>query len=461
MIEVKVKLKTNAIFDPLFENQDRYLVLYGGTNAGKSVFAAQKIIRRCLEEEGHRFLLIRRYYKTIRESQYMELMNQVNNMGLNDYFDFKRGDPLKITALNNNEILTVGLDDPQKLRSLQGITSIWIEEPSQIEDEFHFDQVDITLRGDTKYYQQIMMTFNPMNPSNWTNTRFFRHITTHKGRGYVPKEQCPPDTSILNVTYLDNAFTKPDIEEQYSRYTGEFYRVYVLGEWGALTKENQVIPTEWIKMAMERWRIMKDRHGEDYIPDWAEDDEKKRRHPMTTAGVDPARGGADQTIIVPRYGSFIDSLIVFPGAATPDGQTVAGQVMSVIDKDTLVNIDAIGIGASPFDYLSDIHGNVNGLISSERSDAYDKTGRMRFKNLRTEMVWKAREALDPEDGADILLPDDIELLQDLTSYTWRLKAGGIIEVDSKDDIKKEIGRSPDKGDAVIYTLYDTVRVGVI
>ena len=185
----------------------------------------------------------------------------------------------------------------------------------------------------------------------------------------------------------------------------------------------QIIPTEWVIAAQKRWRNterpkVKDKEG-NWIP-----------HPMTFAGVDVARGGAANTIIAPRYGNYIGKLLKYPGKQTPDGQAVAGQVMKVVEKDTLILIDIIGVGSSPFDWLADAGYPVIGFNSSERSDATDKSGQLTFRNLRAEAWWMAREALDPDNGEEVALPDDRMLLRELCSPRWKPTASGIL-VESK------------------------------
>ena len=94
------------------------------------------------------------------------------------------------------------------------------------------------------------------------------------------------------------------------------------------------------------------------------------------------------------------------------------------------------------------------MNGSEGSTERDRSGRLGFVNKRAEWWWRMREALDPENGEDICLPPDPELLADLCAPTWMLKARGI-QVESKDEIKERIGRSPDRGDAAVYALADT------
>ena len=54
----------------------------------------------------------------------------------------------------------------------------------------------------------------------------------------------------------------------------------------------------------------------------------------------------------------------------------------------------------------------------------------------------------------LALPDDPELLGDLTAPKWREVAGGKILIEPKTDIKKRLGRSTDVGDAVVQAMWD-------
>ncbi len=81
----------------------------------------------------------------------------------------------------------------------------------------------------------------------------------------------------------------------------------------------------------------------------------------------------------------------------------------------------------------------------------DRAKVLNFYNKRAEWWWRLREYLDPESGMDIALPPDRELLADLTAPRWELTPRGI-KIELKDEIKKRIGRSPDKGDSLAYAF---------
>ncbi len=82
----------------------------------------------------------------------------------------------------------------------------------------------------------------------------------------------------------------------------------------------------------------------------------------------------------------------------------------------------------------------------------DKSGKLKFRNVRALAYWRLREALDPVTGDNLALPPDPELEADLKAPKWSLTTGGIL-IESKEDIQERIGRSPDCGDAVALAYY--------
>lgn len=199
----------------------------------------------------------------------------------------------------------------------------------------------------------------------------------------------------------------------------------------------QLIPTSWVRAAMERWR-----NG------------KRPDIKQTSLGVDVARGGADKMVIAKRYGAWFDELVKVPGALTPDGDTAAQFVLREHADNAPIMIDVIGIGSSAYDVLRKPQGadgaplRVIGVNASEKSFGMDKHGRFKMRNMRAEMYWQFREALDPQSGQNIALPEDRELFADLCSVRYEIQLGGI-QIENKDEIRKRIGRSPDCGDAVV------------
>ncbi|HEX8421164.1 MAG TPA: terminase [Sphingomonas sp.] len=212
---------------------------------------------------------------------------------------------------------------------------------------------------------------------------------------------------------------------------------------------DQVIPTAWIEAAMARWQP------------------REARGEMTSMGVDAARGGnsgsslgatgKDKMVIARRHGQWFAPLVSIKGVDVNDGFLAASQVIRFRTDHAPAHIDVVGIGASPYDVLKQNNVHTVPINGAAKSLGTDASGLLPFFNLRAELHWRLREALDPKNPNPIALPDDQELLADLAAPTWWLGTRGI-QVESKDDIKERLKRSPDKGDAVIYALVDTPKL---
>ncbi|HWK45120.1 MAG TPA: terminase [Stellaceae bacterium] len=203
---------------------------------------------------------------------------------------------------------------------------------------------------------------------------------------------------------------------------------------GAEDDPYQVIPTAWVEAAQQRWTA-------------AADDSE--RGPVSALGVDVARGGSDRTVVTVRRGIWFDWPIAQPGTATPDGPAVIGLLLPLVSPGTMVNIDVIGVGAAVYDAARGLGLVAIPLNGAEASTARDKSGQLGFINQRAEYWWRLREALDPASGESLAIPPDPELLADLIAPRWTLRPRGI-QIEGKPDIMRRIGRSPDKGDSLVY-----------
>jgi hypothetical protein len=122
-----------------------------------------------------------------------------------------------------------------------------------------------------------------------------------------------------------------------------------------------------------------------------------------------------------------------------------------------VFVDAIGIGSSVIDHLTDNGVNVSGVNGAGSGHGRDRSGKLSFTNKRAELYWRLREALEPDNLHGILLPPDERLLADLAAARWKLTPRGI-QVEAKVDIVKRLGRSPDRADAVALALCEGRRL---
>lgn len=215
---------------------------------------------------------------------------------------------------------------------------------------------------------------------------------------------------------------------------GDFYAGIADSEW-------QVIPTSWIDAAMKRWT------------------DRDPKPPMSSMGVDVARGGRDNSIIARRHGNWYDVPLAYPGTATPNGPSLAGLVVAARRDNAPVHIDVVGVGGSPYDFLREASIQAIGINAgaSEGIDGYRSNGGMQFVNWLSYLWWAMREDLDPANNLGIALPPDKQLARDLTAPLWKPQ-GGKIRVEGREDIIKRIGRSADWGSAYVLARMDTPRL---
>lgn len=241
------------------------------------------------------------------------------------------------------------------------------------------------------------------------------------------------DNKYQNAEYLAQLQSLPEpLRSQ--MLNGDFYAGIEDSEW-------QVIPTAWVEAAMARWSP------------------NDRKPAMSSMGVDVARGGKDNSIIARRHGYWYDVPVAYPGAQTPTGNVLAGLIMSNLRDRAPVHIDVVGVGGSPYDFLTQNGIQTIGVNAGATTgiEGYKSQGGMHFANWKSYLWWSMREDLDPTSNTGIALPPDDQLLKDLTAPLWRPR-GGKIQMETREEIIKRIGRSPDWGSAYVLARLDTPRL---
>lgn len=261
----------------------------------------------------------------------------------------------------------------------------------------------------------------------------------HDGKEIVPRSR-----TFIPATLDDN----PYLGEEYAALLADapepLRSQLLLGDFTAGIKDDewQVIPTEWVRQAQERWESGVWRVTAPYE--------------CEAVGCDPSRGGRDEFVVAHRFGIYIAPLIVHQAREAPDGDSGAALIVKSllgIDGQPDINIDVIGIGSSVFDSTKKLLPYVNAVNFAEAAQGTDRSGRYHFRNVRAKAFWKLREALDPNHGDGLALPPDSQLLGDLTAARYSITAGGIL-IEEKDAIKKRLGRSPDRGEAVVLAMME-------
>lgn len=138
MIEYEISRgKFNAAYLPYIDDTTNTQIFFGGSASGKSYFLAQRTILDVVSQKRN-YLICRKTARTIKRSVFNELMKAINNFNMQSLFTLNRTD-YSLTCINGCQILSAGLDDPEKIKSITPIngvlTDIWIEEATEVEYE--------------------------------------------------------------------------------------------------------------------------------------------------------------------------------------------------------------------------------------------------------------------------------------------------------------------------------------
>ena len=238
---MKINIHTN-IFNPVYlpyleDYSTRFLLFYGGAGSGKSHFIAQRLVYKALKDT-RKILVLRKVNRTTKASTFQLLLDTLNQFGILNYCVINRTD-FSITLPTGSQFLCMGLDDPEKIKSITGLTDAWLEEATEFSLD-DFSQVNLRVRDPKAENQEIILSLNPVSKANWCYLHFFAENPE--------LEEFRKTVRIVHTTYKDN----PHLPEAYvqallmMKATNEvYYKIYALGEFGSLDK---LIYNNWQKM---------------------------------------------------------------------------------------------------------------------------------------------------------------------------------------------------------------------
>ena len=205
----------------------RYRVCKGSRASKKSKTTALNFIYRIMKYPQSNILVIRKTFRTLKDSCYAELKWAIHRLCVDSLFDCKMS-PLEITYKpTGQKIYFRGLDDPLKITSITVdvgcLCWLWIEEAYEIDSEDDFNMLDESIRGVTPpgLFKQITITLNPWNEHHWIKARFFDVIDSNimaKSTNYMCNE------------WLDESDLK--VFEDMKKNNPRRYQVAGLGNWG-------------------------------------------------------------------------------------------------------------------------------------------------------------------------------------------------------------------------------------
>ena len=206
----------------------RYRSCKGSRASKKSKTTALNFITRMMKYPEANLLVVRKTFRTLKDSCFAELKWAINRLQVKDFWDCKES-PLEMTYKpTGQKIYFRGLDDPLKVTSITvehgNLCWMWLEEAYEVTNEDDFNILDESIRGEVPegLFKQITLTFNPWNEKHWLKRRFY---------------DAEPDIDILAKTtnYLCNEFlddADKKVFETMKKNNPRRYKVAGLGEWG-------------------------------------------------------------------------------------------------------------------------------------------------------------------------------------------------------------------------------------
>ena len=238
MLKMNKQVTVNNHFIDFIQDWNyKFYFLVGGYGSSKSYHVATKLLLK-LASEKRLALVVREVYDTIRDSCFSLFEEVALRIGIYDHLKFKTS-PMQIIFPNGSKIIFKGLDNPQKLKSINGVSIVWLEECSECKYEAYKE-----LLGRLRHKElsnHIICSTNPVGTDNWTYSHFFKNDENNKivlddEILYLNRIVKTNNTYYHHSTCEDNAFLPQSyIDElnQMREYDFDLYRVARLGHYGA------------------------------------------------------------------------------------------------------------------------------------------------------------------------------------------------------------------------------------
>lgn len=331
----------------------------------------------------------------------------------------------------------VSTNDSNRLQGLHAKhVLIVVDEASGITPEI-WEAIEANLSGGDAY---LLMIGNPTDPSS----NFAKEFTLlPPGAKFAISAFDTPNLKAGRIVVP--GLISPEWVEDKKRRWGESSPMYiarVLGNFPPAAPD-ALIPLTLIERAHLRWEELA-REDEAAIARG----EEPKTYP-SEIGCDVARQGDDFSVNAIRQGPrvWIDTAI--NGENT---MQTAGRIMALAKRlSAKPKIDSIGFGAGVVDRIRE-----GGLECYEMNVAESALDAEKFANLRAEWLWQLREAF--EEGRIAIDPNDVETTHELSALKYKFSAGRIV-IEPKDEMKKRLGHSPDRADAIMLAWATPLRGG--
>lgn len=393
---------------------NRYKLFGGAMGGGKSRWLCEEAKELSMQYPGNRGVLCRYHLTDFKNSTLKTLLECFPQELITNHNQAEH----VITLINGSEIIYMGLAEEENVSKLKSMELGWfgIDEASEVpKDSFLLFQSRLRRRlpdGTFPRYQGVL-TSNPEDC--WLKDDF---VLKGGGEDYIFIPSLP----------RDNPFLPTDYEVQLKKtYPEAWIKRYLEGSWDDLTAGDMIIPSDWVRAAVNREIIMEDK---------------------PVIAFDIARFGDDE--IVGYYG--LGNCMM--GQDISEKKSLMETVGRIIDlkrkhKAKIITVDDVGLGGGVTDRLREMKEPVLPVNAGASSNLE------RYSNLKTEMWFYARELFE---AGNVSILNDPILIRQLSSCKYLCRSNGKLMCEPKDSIKARIGQSPDRADALILMLWGAKQI---
>lgn len=379
--------------------------------------------------------------------------------GLYDSMSMLRGtyttSPLRVKIKPDWYMVGFSTEKQHNIEGYHAPHLLWILDEAKGLPQWVYDAVEGSLTGGTAKVLEISTTdgadqqtpfakHHTKERTQWKTIHFsgfdspfvnadnFKHLNPKtcqelKKYGKSFNKQEWPDELKSKIQITDEDWIK-DKEITWLKTRKDLWDTKVCGELSDITMHN-IIPLSWVESAINAEVTVMETVG--------------------TYGVDVGAGG-DPSVVIKR----LDKKVLFVYAwVDNDTMSTTGEIIRLRNDTGIVKIDMIGVGHGPYNRLAELGVPVIGVDSRNKPSPEFE---LEFINLRAQMWWHLRDLFmkQYQHGNTISIPDDEEMIEELTTVAYKTASNGKIKVEDKEEVKKRLGRSTNKADALVYCFAD-------
>lgn len=419
--------------------QHKSVAVASGHKVGKSSLAAVIALWFYVLYPRARVILTAPSNRQVEEVIWHEVKQRVRNAFVpigGELHDTARGG---LRSADGRQVFGFSTDEPDRFSGISGENVLYVVDEGAGVDETIFE----ALHGNRMGGAKLLMLGNPTS----TTGEFFEAFHG-KSSSYQTFRVSSLDTPNARAgRTIIPGLAELEMCEQSARDWGvesDAYRTRVEGKF-PLQGSDRLFAIDMIENAIARCR------AQTLTPDVL-----RRR---LDVGVDVARFGDDESVITMRRGDYVYPQVVISKLDTVAvAQAARSALMGATTYRDLdmpqghkprIKVDAIGIGAGVADNLrAAAQGRY--VVVDVNSSETAKNDPEKHDNVRTELSFALRDFLRDGGGC----PDDQRLVQELKSVRYKFDVRGRYKLLSKDEIKREIKRSPDRADSLALSVYD-------